>query len=71
MITLRRVAIAFLCLTFGDKSAAALDAQVIFEASEHALAPATSAPAIRLTMQGVYPCAGSGESAGDPGRRGA
>ena len=53
-MTLLRVAFAFLCLTVGDKPAAALDAQVIFEASEQALAPATSAPAIRLTMHGVY-----------------
>ena len=53
-MTLLRVAFAFLCLTVGDKPAAALDAQVIFAASEQALAPATSAPAIRLTMQGVY-----------------
>ncbi len=55
MITLRRVAFALLCLTFiGDKPAVALDARAIFQASERALAPATSAPAIQLTMQGVY-----------------
>ena len=55
MITLRRVAFALLCLTFiGDKPAVALDARAIFQASERALAPATSAPAIKLTMQGVY-----------------
>jgi lysophospholipase L1-like esterase/glyoxylase-like metal-dependent hydrolase (beta-lactamase superfamily II) len=55
MITLRRVAFALLCLTFiGDKPAVAFDARAIFQASERALAPATSAPAIKLTMQGVY-----------------
>ena len=57
MITLRRVVFVFalLCLTFiGDKPAAALDARATFQASERALAPATSAPAVQLTMQGVY-----------------
>ena len=54
MINLRCVAFALLCLTFGDKPAAAPDARAIFEASAHVLAPATSTPAIRLTMQGVY-----------------
>jgi glyoxylase-like metal-dependent hydrolase (beta-lactamase superfamily II) len=55
MITLRRVAFALLCLTvIGGKPAAAFDAQAIFQASERALAPATSAPAIQLTMQGVF-----------------
>jgi glyoxylase-like metal-dependent hydrolase (beta-lactamase superfamily II) len=54
MIIPRRAAIALLYLTFGDVPAAALDARVIFEASENALAPATNVPAIRLTMQGVF-----------------
>ena len=54
MINPRCVAFALLCLTLGDKPAAAPDARAIFEASAHALAPATSTPAFRLTMQGVY-----------------
>ena len=41
MINPRCVAFALLCLTLGDKPAAAPDARAIFEASAHALAPAT------------------------------
>lgn len=54
MITLLRVAAALLCLMFGYRPAAALDARSIFAASEQALASARSAPAIRLTVQGVF-----------------
>ena len=52
VMTLLRVAFAFLCLTVGDKPAAALDARVIFEERAGAR-PRDDAPAIRLTMQGV------------------
>ncbi len=54
MINLRCLAFASLCLTFADQPAAAPDARAIFEASEQALAPTRSSPAIRLTMQGVF-----------------
>jgi hypothetical protein len=55
MMSLRRGAFALVSLTFfANEPTAALDARVIFEASEHALAPAMRTPAITLTMQGVY-----------------
>ena len=55
MMSLRRGAFALVSLTFfANEPTAALDARVIFEASEHALAPAMHTPAITLTMQGVY-----------------